>query len=300
MLEYALLSSSLGLLLLAIFPVHVSADREVSESRKAAPEGSVRIENLSGSVTVEGWNRSELSVTGTLGDDVERLDITGDEKNRRISVKIPRNRSGKDLQSVLRIRLPVASDVHVETVSADIDVSGIEGILKAETVSGAVAVDAASPRVVAGSVSGEVRLRLKSSEAEVTSVSGSVSFELDSGEVRAESVSGRLSGLAGKLSKCRLESVSGKVSFDGGLEPDGSLRVKTLSGGVVITLPEKDLEADFQITTGSGNIVDGFGHVPTKRMFGKTLNFSTGSGRAKVSVETLSGSVELKKKENQS
>ena len=165
-------------------------------------------------------------------------------------------------------------------------------------MSGAVAVDAASPRVVAGSVSGEVRLRLKSGEAEVTSVSGSVSFELDSGEVRAESVSGRLSGLAGKLSKCRLESVSGKVSFDGGLEPDGSLRVKTLSGGVVITLPEKDLEADFQIKTGSGNIVNGFGHVPTKRMFGKTLNFSTGSGRAKVSVETLSGSVELKKKEN--
>ena len=48
MLEHALLSSTLGLLLLAIFPVHVSADREVSESRKTAPEGSVRIENLSG------------------------------------------------------------------------------------------------------------------------------------------------------------------------------------------------------------------------------------------------------------
>lgn len=300
MLEHTLLSSFVGLLLLAISPVHVSADREVNERREAAPGGSVRIENLSGEVTVEGWDRSELSVTGTLGDDVERLDITGDEKDRRISVKIPRNRSGKDLQSALRIRLPVASDVDVETVSADIDVRRVTGRLNAKTVSGAVEIDAASPEVAAGSVSGDVRLRLKSSEAEVTSVSGSVSFDMDSGAMRAESVSGRLSGLAGKLEKCRLKSVSGKVSFDGGLEPGGSLRVETLSGGVVLTLPGKGLEADFRVTTGSGNIANDFGHVPEKRMFGKTLNFSTGSGTADVRVETLSGSVKLKKRENRS
>ena len=38
----------------------------------AEPDGEVSVELIAGTIRVIGWDRSEVQVTGTVGDDVER------------------------------------------------------------------------------------------------------------------------------------------------------------------------------------------------------------------------------------
>ena len=58
---------------------------EVDRTLDAAPDGDVDISNIAGSVTVQGWSRSEVEVTGTLGRNVEELIFERDGKNVTIN-----------------------------------------------------------------------------------------------------------------------------------------------------------------------------------------------------------------------
>ena len=65
----------------------VQASKSIHESRAADPRGEVEIFNLAGKVEVEGWDRSEVEVSGTAGDGVERVDVSDTAaKSARCSV----------------------------------------------------------------------------------------------------------------------------------------------------------------------------------------------------------------------
>jgi hypothetical protein len=75
-----------------------------------------------------------------------------------------------------------------------------------------------------------------------------------------------------------------------------------VSGEVVLALPA-NVAADFTITTFSGDMNTDFqpalhrpGRHPDFHSPEKELTFSTGAGGAKVAVETLSGSIRLRKR----
>src|SRR3984957_3988027 len=62
----------------------------VAEPRPANPQGAVQIDNVAGLIDVQGWDKSEVAVTGTIGKDVERVDVTGDSNRTSIRVVLPR------------------------------------------------------------------------------------------------------------------------------------------------------------------------------------------------------------------
>src|SRR5258708_1355244 len=66
----------------------------VDEHRPANPQGAVEIDNVAGSIDVQGWDKSEVAVGGTIGKDVERVDVTGDANRNAIHVILPRRRNG--------------------------------------------------------------------------------------------------------------------------------------------------------------------------------------------------------------
>ena len=106
-----------------------------------------------------GWEREEIHVTGTLGEDVERLDIEGDEKRLRIGVVLPkraRNVGDTDLE----VRVPRGCDLKVSTVSADIEAVNVNGRLYLKAVSGDVTGRGQPEEVEVESVSGDIELHL--------------------------------------------------------------------------------------------------------------------------------------------
>ena len=62
------------------------ADRSIEESVEADPNGEVSIELISGDVRVIGWSRAEVQVSGTVGDDIEEVEVVS--RGDRVSIEI--------------------------------------------------------------------------------------------------------------------------------------------------------------------------------------------------------------------
>ncbi|HSQ69888.1 MAG TPA: hypothetical protein VLM41_07360, partial [Steroidobacteraceae bacterium] len=65
-----------GLFGFAFFASSIAlAGTPLNERRPAEPAGHVEISNTAGSVSIAGWDRREVEVTGELGKGVERLEF---------------------------------------------------------------------------------------------------------------------------------------------------------------------------------------------------------------------------------
>ena len=269
---------------------------DVTKSASATP--TVEIENLAGSVKISGWDREEIKVSGVLGDDTDGLDFSGSGDSFDIEVEIPDSygRRHRDLDSDLEIWLPAGSSVSVETVSASIRVSGVNGRLELESVSGEVTVDGAPTSADVETVSGSIELSGSETLAIAESVSGKIELSGVAGRVEAATVSGSIRVQASDIEQGEFEAVSGSVRFTGALSPGARLSAESHSGSVVLNLPA-DTSARFQVETFSGGINNGFGGGEAERTSryapGKRLDFTIGSGDAQVRVESFSGSVTL-------
>ena len=282
--------------LIAAAPAVAAAQSRVQQSRPAPPDGVVQIENSAGSVRVIGWDRAEVAVSGALGPGAEGLSLRGDKRYTHVEVETEGNPHG--VHSDLEVRVPAGSDVTIESFGATIDVSGVQGQVSAETVNSDVRVTGAARSVRAESVNGTVTVTGTTGRVQAESVNGGVTVRGGGGEVDASTVNGPLTVGGSSFSRAALETVNGKLLFDGGLAAGASLGAETVSGEVELVLPA-GTAADFSVSTFSGDVHNEFGPAArrtSRYTTEKDLTFSTGGGGANVTVETLSGSITLRKK----
>lgn len=271
------------------------AGEPVDEQRPMAGNGIVRIENAFGSVTVRGWDREELAVTGTLGKEAEGLDVDGSEKSWDIEVVLPKRWRGDTEGSDLMVKIPRGARVQIAGVNTDLDVSDVDGRLKLNTVNGDIAVTGEPQVVRVETVNGQVEITGAASRVEVSAVSGDIELRGTTGEVSASSVSGDIRAVAEIFERVGFSSVSGDIEFRGAPVELGSVECESHSGKVTLVLPA-DISAEFDISTFSGDIENRFGPRAERTSEfapGKALEFATGSGGAQISVSTFSGDIEL-------
>ncbi len=272
--------------------------RQVERTLEATAEATVEIENTSGSVRVRGWDKLEVYVEASVGDDVEELSIEGGRNHIQIEVEIP-DRGGwrnRDLDSRLEIWVPHGARLDIETVSASIEVDDFRGRIEAESVSGNVEVAGTPARVDLESVSGSIRVEGVKSHAVVETVSGSIRLDGVANRVEASTVSGSIDVEAGVLERGDFETVSGTVEVVCGVGRGARIDASSHSGNVVLEIPS-DVSASFEATTFSGRIENDFGQEPrreSKWVPSKSLEFSTGGGSAEITLETFSGSVRIR------
>lgn len=272
---------------------------EVDRTIDASSDGHVHVSNIAGSVTVHGWSRDSVEVTGSLGRNVEELIVERDGDKVLIKVKVPR-RGGRGIESDLRISIPEDSSLDVGAVSADIDVTDITGEQSLHTVSGDVTTEYAGADMSAESVSGDVEVSGNNAEGEVqaSTVSGDVTLFRVSGEVEAESVSGDVIVDEGSFSSAELGTVNGEIVFLGELQNDGKLSVETVNGSVEIDFVG-NVSAKFSVDTFNGGINNCFGpkaERTSKYAPGWELEFTEGNGSGRVDVSTMNGRVNICKK----
>lgn len=287
----------LAVLAIAMLAAPAGAQQRVEETFPSDARGTIEIVNVAGSVRVIAWDRAEVSVTGTLGQGTERLELSRDRLNPQIRVILPRDRSGRNIRgSDLQIRVPAGKTVAVRTVSADIEVADVRGQVDLRSTSGDVTVTGQPAEVRAGSTSGDLDINVTTNgrvTAETTSgdvrvrgsvrqsvnaesVSGDVVVDARTPEVRAESVSGtlRLNGATGRVSASTVsgdaaitasgiefgsfETVSGNLRYTGDLSSNGALDLQSHSGNVELVLPG-NVNADFEVQSFSGSIQSDFG-----------------------------------------
>lgn len=269
---------------------------EVDETLDAAADGHVDVTNIAGEVTVRGWSRSQVEVTGTLGKNVEELIFERDGDKITIKVKVPKH-MGRGIDSDLHINVPQNNSIDVGAVSADIDVTDVRGEQRLHTVSGDVNTEAASSDVTAESVSGDVEVSgdNKDTETNASTVSGDVTLFRVAGTVSGESVSGDVIVDEGSFSRVDLSTVNGELVFQAELRKDGKLSAETVNGDVDVELAGK-ISARIDISTFNGKIRNCFGpdaERTSKYAPGWSLDFTEGDGDGRIDISTMNGGVSL-------
>jgi DUF4097 and DUF4098 domain-containing protein YvlB len=294
----AVRSFALAALAVASLPALAAAGlpRSVDQKLPADPQGRIEISNVAGRIEVQGWDRAEIAVSGSLGADVERLEFTSAGGRAEVRVVLPRNgRYVDDGDADLVIRVPARSAVTASVVSADLVSRGVVGRQEIQTVSGDVEADVTGDARVS-SVSGDVRLDATGSgRLELRTVSGNLAVGgAAGGEVQVNTVSGDARLAFGTLGRARFGSVSGNLTVDTALTPDARFEAESVSGDVTVRLVGKPA-GEFDVETLSGEIDNCFGPKPVEPKYGpgSSLSFREGQGTASVRIETKSGNVEL-------
>jgi hypothetical protein len=243
-----------------------------------------RIEIPDGRVTVEGTDVPDATLDIRLeGDpatargateDVAAVQTTDGALTIRLAEAEPTRsrwlRAERRPRPVIHLRIPRAVWVAVETVGADVHVSGCAGRQDVTTVTGSVAIDHAQ-----GSVSART-------------VSGSIAIAGGALTARAATTSGRVRVDALRLDSLQLRSVSGRVGVTGRLAAGSDHRIETLSGDIRITTNDGLL---LDARTVSGRLVADSGARRESR--GGTSLLIVGDGSTEAQVTTVSGDIRL-------
>jgi DUF4097 and DUF4098 domain-containing protein YvlB len=277
-------------------PAWVAAETPVDQKRPAAPDAKVSIENMAGSVKVTGWSHAEVQVKGTVGEGAE-LSFEGPAQNLKVEVEAEHG-NPMGIKSDLEVFVPAGASVSVEGFGAAISIAGVTGSISAETVNGSISQTGSAKGVELQSVNGAIEVTKAGGRVQAEAVNAPVTIRDSSGELEASTVNGKLLVTGGSYERAKLESVSGGVRFEAGLSPRATLGVNSVSGPVDLFFPAA-FGAEFSVSTFSGEIANDLGPAaekPNKWSPGKELSFTSGSGGARVTVETLSGAVNIRKK----
>src|ERR1700675_1157027 len=169
MLRPALRATALSALLLAVIWAVPSfaISKEFNQTYPLQPGGSVELQNVNGTVDVQGWDRNEIEIRAVKTakqkeSDLERVSIEVDARPDAISIatRYPQN-EGVEVAVEYTIHVPHGARVeHIGTVNGTLRVAGVETVEDLHTVNGNIEVFEAGGNIHAHTTNGNVHLEL--------------------------------------------------------------------------------------------------------------------------------------------
>ena len=269
---------------------------DIDERNSADPNGHVHVSNTAGTVTVIGWGEDEIEVTGTLGEGTRGLEF--ERKGRHTTIKVLYQRgSHRSGSSHLVVHVPENSELSVNGVATDIEVTGVLGVQRLETISGEITAETFASDLEAKSVSGDMVIHGHGYESllTVSTVSGDTEISGVAGELETTTVSGDVEIEAGKITRARLRTTAGDVEISGDLVSGGRIDCESINGEITVKLTD-GANLDVDIETFNGDIENCFGEkVERKSRYGpgRLLRFSRGDGDRTVRLKSLNGEIEI-------
>ena len=231
----------------------------------------------SGDVRLRGDDTDTVRIVDEGGTDLEDVfHVERGEGSLSLSVRKGlqiRVGRGRDRTPELDIRVPRRATIVVESSSADVVGSDLDGEQRFHAASGDISLDRVSGTIAIEVVSGDVAMTA-------------------TGELRttARTVSGDLEIRAGTLAELRAASTSGDIAIAGELVPGGSHQIETVSGDVLLALAGG---ARVEVSTVTGDVRADVPHR-AERDGGRRV-VVVGDGRAALAVRSMSGDVRLAK-----
>jgi len=291
-----------ALLLLPALTGVAVAGTPISETRSVNADARIDVSNIKGDVTISGWDKNEVSITGTLGEGAKKLAIDGSGSSLSIKVEPPDKQGwfqwGSESRmgnSTLDLKVPRNAEMKIEVVSADVALSGVAGrSLSVNGVSGKLRLDSDAKEVEVDSVSGNVELTGKAERGHLETVSGNIRARGLGGQIKYETVSGDIDAENGDYREVNAGTVSGDINLRGKPAKDARIEVETMSGDVHLYLPG-DIAARIHATTFSGSIRSDFGKVKEEEHGpGSSLDAQLGND-GRVNLQTFSGDIEVRR-----
>ncbi|MDH3924334.1 MAG: DUF4097 domain-containing protein [Xanthomonadales bacterium] len=147
-----------------------------------------------------------------------------------------------------------------------------------------------------GSVAYEIEVPYDVNLDTISTVNGDVQISAVGGSVKAETVNGSLKaiGLAGDVN---LETVNGSVRAEFDELGEGQrVNAEAVNGKITLLVPANtSARVNAETVNGSINAED-FGLKPEKGFVGRDLSGDIGGGDARISLDTVNGSIKISKK----
>lgn len=197
----------------------------------------------------------------------------------------------------LNVQVPRGISLNVDVVSAPVGIDGLDGgKVEVNTVSGRVHASLrASPKVSVDSVSANIDLSGAVGDADLQTVSGDINAPQLGDIGKLETVSGDIRIGGGPFRKLSMNTVSGDIDVSGGLAPGGNIDVDSMSGDVGLNLPAS-LSATISASSFSGDLRSDFGHVVEHEHGpGSELKADVGGGHGTITLQTFSGDLRIRR-----
>ncbi len=224
-------------------PAYSAAVKDFNQTYPLQPGGIFELQNVNGTVDVQGWDRNEVQVRAIKtakeqASDLDRVSIEVDARPDAVSVstRYPQN-EGVEVAVAYTIRVPHGARVeHIATVNGTLRVSGLENIEDLHTVNGDIEVFEAGGNVHAHTTNGNVHVELAhapnklGATAETTNGSLVVALPAD---LQAEIEARCLNGNFYSELPITMESTEHPREMHGKLGRGGpTIHLRTVNGGI--------------------------------------------------------------------
>ena len=277
--------------------------------------GAFDLSNISGNIVITGGAGDQVVIDavkrGKTADDLKavQIEVTTTANRVEVRTRYPQERRNVNASVDFTISLPRGAVVNARSVSGDMKVSNVDGILRVETVSGNVAVTSAAQLESAKTVSGDVTVDTAGSAGDIAaaSVSGSVKMRaVKAKSIDTNSVSGDVSMTDVTCDRAKANSISGGITFGGPLARGGRYMLQSHSGDVVVQLVgtagfelnassfSGDITSAVELTAKVGGESDRQGRQGSPRR--QSMRGTFGDGGAVLELNSFSGDIKIVKK----
>ncbi len=297
------------------------AGEKVDQQLNVAANSNITIENVRGKITITGWNKNEVSVTGELDEKAEKFIFEKNDNGILIKVVTPRDighgsYSNED-GSNLVINLPQNARVNFDGISTDVKAKNLQHGSELKSVSGDIVAVNLADHIEISTISGDINTIDLSGKISLNSVSGEISDKNSQGRLRIEAVSGNIAAISNannvsahavsgeiklnlqKVDELELNTVSDDVNVILSLNNDGIIKANSVSGDINLFF-QNNVQASFRLSSSvNDDIVNKLTDKKAKTAKygpGASLNFATGNGNGSVRINTVSGDIKVAKK----
>jgi len=250
----------------------------------------------SADVRVTAWPRNQVRVMA----ETDRGEVTIDASNRRLDIGT-RSSRGTTRVDQLVVQVPAGARVRIDNGGGDISVDGVRGGFEATTFNGDVTVRNVADRislktfngdVTASNVEGRLTVNASNGDVNLSGVRGEIAVETLNGDIELRNVTSR---------DVRAKTMSGRISYDGSVDPGGEYNLNAFSGEIDLAIPAST-GATVRVSTFSGTVdspdfpLTLQPGAASRESRGQSMTFNIGNGGARISLESFSGEIRIRER----
>jgi len=252
---------------------------------------SIRVEGMQAEVTVIGWSRNQVAVSGNLPLG-QRVELS--RQDRWVEVRVIAGRAG-GRGGHLVVRVPRGNALDIETTTGAISADSVGGLARLKSAAGAVTVRGPARTLSIETLSGAITVDAPAQGVVAHTTGGAVRIAGASGFLEVFTGEGAVEVVRSLVTLATITTVSGRIVFAADLAPNALARFDSYVGAVELRLPST-VDASFEVSTFGGTVVNQFG-PPARRSSdyapGKQLSFTRGPGSSRIQIDTFGGDISL-------
>jgi len=276
-------------LLLPLGLLGAAGPSRVERTIETSANPFISLSNVTGRVTVKGWDKTQVHAVSTTASprvevDIEALPPRGQADRIVFTTHILDPQMTGDKTVDYSLDVPLGSSVEIRNPEGSVQIQTLQGEASVVSVGGTVAVS---------DVAGHLDVR---------TIGGDIEMVRPSGRVEARSICGSLRLVSPTSSRVQATTTSGKIFYEGDFLPDGNYELSGYSGDMEVVTPAS---ASFELSARSvrGKVITDPGisftpkrHNAFRPPSGASSFFGThNEGKANVDLHSFSGTIRVRR-----